>query len=71
MLMKCKLQEIMDKRGLRQLEVAKGASVTPGAVGRMYRSQLNRIDTITVDKVTDYLGITDISDIFEPVKEEA
>lgn len=70
MLMKCKLQKIMDERGLSQLQVAKGASVTPGAVGRMYRNQLNRIDTTTVDKVTDYLGITDIRDIFELVQEE-
>ena len=53
-------KEFMDKKGLSQLEVASGASVTPGAVGRMYRNQLNRIDVTTIDKVTEYLGITDI-----------
>jgi len=68
--MRCKLKQIMDSRGLSQLEVAKGAGVTPGAVGRMYRNQLNRIDTATIDKVTDYLGIVEISDIFELVSSQ-
>jgi transcriptional regulator with XRE-family HTH domain len=69
MKVKCKLKAVLDERGLSQLEVANGAGVTPGAVGRMYRNQLSRLDFETVDKVTDYLGITEISELFELSKE--
>lgn len=65
MQLRCKLKEIMDARGLSQLAVAKGAQVTPGSVGRMYRDHLSRIDNETVDKITTYLGITKIQDFFE------
>lgn len=67
MLIRCKLRKVLAEKGLTQTAVALGAGVTPGAVGRMYGDKLSRLDTTTLDKVTDFLGITDITEIFELV----
>ena len=64
--MRCKLKEVMDSRGIQsQLELSKAVGVSPGTIGRMYRDQLSRLDFETVDKITEFFNITDISELFE------
>ena len=71
MRVKSKLKELMKSRGLdSQLQLSKDTGVSPGAIGRMYRDQLRRIDVETVNKLSSYFQITDIADLLELVPDD-
>ncbi len=60
-----KLPKLMDSRGLDQKTVAAETGLSPTTVGKIYRSQFNRIDNHTIKTLCLYFGLKSISELIE------
>ena len=60
-----KLAELMVSEGLDQKTLAAKTGLSPTTVGKIYRSQFNRIDNHTVTTLCLYFGLKSISDLIE------
>lgn len=60
----CRLRELIDDRGLKQLEVAVATKLSPTIIGNLYHNQFQRIDCKTAEKLCRYFGCT-LGDLFQ------
>lgn len=60
-----RLAELMVREGLDQKTLAAKTGLSPTTVGKIYRSQFNRIDNHTVTTLCLYFGLKSISDLIE------
>ena len=61
----CKLKDLIDQRGMSQMELANKAGLSAAAIGRLYRNQFTRVDKETVEKLAKELGLRRINELFE------
>ena len=61
----CKVKELMDARGLSQLQVSRETGINPAAIGKLYRNQITRYDTKTLETLGDFFGCKSISELIE------
>jgi DNA-binding Xre family transcriptional regulator len=65
MKMICKLRQLMESQEITQTALAEKTGLSPGTIGRLYRSQITRIDQGTVETLCKYFRLKSISDLFE------
>ena len=61
----CKLKDLMDSKGISQLELADKTGLAVSTVGRLYRNQITRIDISTVETLMRYFGLKGIEELIE------
>jgi len=64
----CKLKELMKAKKLTQTQVCSETGLSPSTVGKLYRSQFERIDNATLITLCKYFRVG-IADLFEVVFE--
>lgn len=70
MKMRCKLLELMEKRGVDQKTVAAATGLSPTTVGKLYRNHFDRIDNHTVITLCKYFHCKKLDDLIELVFED-
>lgn len=65
----CKVKQLMDSRGLSQLQVSRETGINPAAIGKLYRNQITRYDTNTLETLGEYFGCKSISELIEFAEE--
>ncbi len=60
----CNLKQLMEARGLNQSQLAEMTNLAPGTVGKLYRSQFERIDCDTAIVLCKFFKI-DLCGLFE------
>ncbi len=60
-----KLATLMNSKGLDQKTLAAETGLSPTTVGKIYRSQFNRIDNHTVTTLCLYFGLKTISELID------
>ncbi len=60
----CKLKQLMDAEGLNQSQLAEMTNLAPGTVGKLYRSQFERIDCDTAIALCKFFNV-DLCGLFE------
>jgi putative transcriptional regulator len=66
---KLRIKEIVDRRGLKITELAERADIAYGTAHALYRGHVTRIDLETLDRVCDALDV-DIADLLVRVTEK-
>ncbi|MBE9085782.1 helix-turn-helix transcriptional regulator [Tolypothrix sp. LEGE 11397] len=61
----CKLKELMDEKGISQLELSEKTGLAPTTIGRLYRNQSSRFDVSTLEKLADFFQLTTITELLE------
>jgi transcriptional regulator with XRE-family HTH domain len=61
----CRLKELMDKKGISQLELSEKTGLAPTTIGRLYRNQASRFDVSTLEKLAGYFQLTTITELLE------
>jgi putative transcriptional regulator len=65
----CKVKQLMDARGLSQLQVSRETGINPAAISKLYRNQITRYDTKTLETLAEYFGCRSISELIELAEE--
>ena len=60
----------MDNKGITQLALADATGLAPSTIGRLYRSQITRIDTSTVIALSKFFDLQSISELLEIQRKE-
>ena len=60
-----KLQELMNKVEINQLQLSDATGLATTTIGRIARNQASRIDVETVEKLANYFGLETISELME------
>lgn len=68
MVVRCKLKNYMEKKGLSQLKVAQDRGLSPTIIGGLCRNPVvRRIDVNTAEKLLDYFDLKTLDDLYERV----
>ena len=68
MVVRCKLKNYMEKKGLSQLKVAQDRGLSPIIIGGLCRNPVvRRIDVNTAEKLLDYFDLKTLDDLYERV----
>jgi putative transcriptional regulator len=65
----CKLKQLMEDKGLNQSQLAEMTKLAPGTIGKLYRSQFERIDCDTAIVLCNFFKV-DLCGLFEIETEE-
>lgn len=65
----CKLKQLMEKRGMNQLQLSEATGLSPTTVGNLYRNRFSRIDVATLETLCKHFGVG-IEGLFEVIFEE-
>jgi transcriptional regulator with XRE-family HTH domain len=61
----CKLKELMDEKGISQLELSEKTGLAPTTIGRLYRNQASRFDVSTLEKLAEYFQLSTVTELLE------
>lgn len=59
----CKLNVLMSKNNINQLQLSEAVGLSPATIGKLYRNQFERIDNATLIKLCKYFDI-EIQELF-------
>ena len=65
----CKLKHLMEAKGLNQSQLAEITNLAPGTIGKLYRSQFERIDCDTAIILCKFFNV-DFCGLFEIQSQE-
>jgi putative transcriptional regulator len=60
----CKLKQLMEEQGLNQSQLVEMTKLAPGTIGKLYRSQFERIDCDTAIVLCKFFKV-DLCGLFE------
>lgn len=55
----------MDEKDITQLDLAEATGLAPSTIGRLYRSQITRIDINTVIALSEFFKLKSIGELIE------
>lgn len=61
----CYLKDLMDEEKITQLELREKTGLATSTIGRLYRSQVTRIDIETVETLMKYFKLNSINELIE------
>lgn len=61
----CYLKNLMDAEKITQLELREKTGLATSTIGRLYRSQVTRIDIETVETLMKYFDLKSINELIE------
>jgi putative transcriptional regulator len=70
MILRSKLPALMEREGLDQKTLAAQTGLSPTTVGKIYRSQFNRIDNHTVTTLCRRFSLKTLDELLEIVWED-
>ncbi len=57
MTVRIKLTELMEERGVTQIDLVRELKLSPTTIGKLYRQKSTRLDLETIDKICNFFEV--------------